>query len=312
VKFGYQQASHSFPNQLIFEALTDFAKEAENLDFDSFWIMDHLVQIGYVGSVTEPILESYTTLGALAYVTSKIKLGALCTCSFFRNPALLAKMGATLDQISKGRFWLGLGAGWFQEEAIEYGYRFENHRQRLEVLGETLQIVTKAWTEDHPTFHGKYHSIEHLDLYPKPSQRPRPLILVGGEGERVTLRLVAQYADACNFFSSGEDLDRKLQVLKNYCKDYRRNYSEIIKTKLASVVFANNLEEAKERIMHYKPAGVDFESYSRSFVYGDPDQVIEQIERLESQGIEYLIINFRGTPELSQIQKFAKEIKNSF
>jgi alkanesulfonate monooxygenase SsuD/methylene tetrahydromethanopterin reductase-like flavin-dependent oxidoreductase (luciferase family) len=121
MKFGYQQPSHTFKEVIgitIFDHLSRIAKKCEDQGYDSFWIMDHLIQIGLVGKHEEPIMESYTTLSALAPLTQKIKLGALTTCNFFRNPSLLAKMGATIDQISKGRFWLGLGAGWFQDEAI--------------------------------------------------------------------------------------------------------------------------------------------------------------------------------------------------
>ncbi len=313
MKFGYQQPSHTFEGTgLIFEKLTEIAKKCEEEGYDSFWIMDHLIQIGLVGKNEEPIMESYTTLSALAALTQKIKLGALATCNFFRNPALLAKMGATIDQISNGRFWLGLGAGWFEDEAKRYGYKFENNRTRLAMLEESLQIIQKAWTEDRPNFHGKYYNIENFVLNPKPIQKPRPKILVGGGGEKITLKLVAKYADACNLFSSGEELRRKLDALKKHCKDVGRDYSSILKTKLATVIFANNRAEAIQKIEQLKPSWIDLEAYVSAFLLGSPQEISDQASTLVDAGIEYLIVNFRGKYDPRNLETFSKDVMSRF
>jgi F420-dependent oxidoreductase-like protein len=315
MKFGYQQPSHTFGEmhgKTIFEQLSHVAKKSEDHGYDSFWIMDHLTQIEFVGKAEEPIMESYTTLSALAALTDRIKLGALTTSNLFRNPALLAKMGATIDQISRGRFWLGLGAGWFQEEAKRYGYNFGNNRRRLEMLEESLQIIEKAWTEEYPSFHGKYYSIEKLILNPKPIQKPRPKILVGGGGEKVTLKLVAKYADACNLFPSGRELQEKLNALRKHCNDVGRDFSTILKTKLASVMFGRNMEDAMRKIEQLKPASMDLESYVSSFLFGNAQEISGQISSLADAGIDYLIVNFRGKYDPNNVEFFARDIMSRF
>jgi len=274
--------------------------------------MDHLLQNGFVGSSTEPIMESYTTLSALAAVTTNIRLGALCTCNFFRNPALLAKIGATLDQISEGRFWLGLGAGWFQEEARSYGYVFQNNRTRLAMLEEAVQIVDMAWTKENPTFRGKFYTIENFILLPKPVQKPRPPILIGGEGERITLKLVAKYADACNLFAGEEDLRHKLDVLKEHCRSLGRDYSKILKTKLASVMFAESKDEAMKKIEPFKPSWLDMKSYSNGFLLGSPSEITDQVNDLKEMGIDYLIVNFRGKYDPKDKLTFSRDIMSHF
>lgn len=313
MKFGYQQPSHAFEgNRTIFESLVDIVKSCQDEGYDSFWIMDHLIQIGMIGQPEEPIMESCTTLSALAPLTHEIKLGALCTCNFFRNPALLAKMGATIDQISKGRFWLGLGAGWFEDEAKRYGYKFESNKVRLQMLEESLQIVNKAWTEDNPSFQGRYYSINKLLLNPKPFQKPRPKILVGGDGEHVTLRLVARYADACNLFSGGEELRHKLDLLKSYCREIGRDYSGLLKTKLATVMFASSKEDAAKKIEQFRRPWMSLESYLNSFLLGTPSEISNQVSKLAADGIDYLIINFRGKYDPNNHDTFAKDVISRF
>ena len=322
MKFGYQQASHTFDTSnastigskpsTIFQTLKQIARECEDQGYDSFWVMDHLLQIELAGRRDEPIMEAYTTLAALSAVTDKIKLGTLCTCVFFRNPAMLAKMGASIDQISNGRFWLGIGAGWYREEAKQYGYVFENDMERLCMLEESLQILEKAWTEENPTFHGRYYSIENFTLSPKPVQKPRPPILVGGGGEKVTLKLVAKYADACNLFPKGEELKRKLDALKEHCKSCGRDYRTILKTKLASVMFGRDKEDAMRKLDLYRPSWLDLENYSSSFLYGNQADIAKQVEELQEIGIEYLILNFRGKYDPEDKFSFSRDVMTSF
>ena len=221
-------------------------------------------------------------------------------------------MGATIDQISNGRFWLGLGAGWFEDEAKRYGYGFENNRTRLAMLEESLQIIQKAWTEDRPNLHGKYYSIENFVLNPKPIQKPRPKILVGGGGEKITLKLVAEYADACNLFSSGDELRTKLDALKKHCKDIGRDYSSILKTKLATVMFANNRKDAIQKIEKLKPSWIDLEAYVSAFLLGSPPEISDQVSTLVDAGIEYLIVNFRGKYDPRNQETFSKDVMSRF
>ncbi len=313
MKFGYQQPSHTFGgSKNLFRKVKEIAIECEEQNYESFWIMDHLLQIRLAGKISEPLLEPYTAISGIAATTSRINLGVLCTCNLFRNPSLVAKMGATLDHVSDGRFWLGLGAGWFEEEATMYGYDFPNAVERLERLEESLQIITKSWTRRRVTFQGKYYAVKDLILEPKPLQKPHPPILVGGEGEKITLKLVAKYGDACNLFASGEGLERKLDALKKHCKEVGRDYSSITKTKLATVCFGEDKEDALRKVLHYKPRGMKVETFIGSIILGTPRDIIREIEEFKLLGIQYLIVNFRGKYDPADKKRFSDQVVGSF
>jgi F420-dependent oxidoreductase-like protein len=312
LKFGYQQPSHTFEGKKnLFNELRKIAIQCEDLGYDSFWIMDHLTQIELVGKISEPILEPYTAISGLAASTSRIRLGVLCTCNFFRNPALLAKMGAVIDHISSGRFNLGIGAGWFQKEATMYGYSFLKDKERLAMLEESLQIIKRAWTLNRSTFHGKYYDVEDLVSEPKPLQKPHPSILIGGGGEKITLRLVAKYGDACNLFEKGSALKKKLDVLKEHCTAEDRPYNSILKTKLATVFFGVDMKDALRKSLAFKPKWMTTEDFAQSAIFGSSKDVMREIEELKQLGIEYLIVNFRGRYEARANKRFA-EITRSF
>lgn len=312
-KFGYQQPGHAFEGtDNSFAKVSQIASECEDQGYDSFWLMDHLVQISRVGKVTDPILEPYTALSGIAPLTSKIKVGTLCTCNVFRNPALVAKMGATLDHVSSGRFWLGIGAGWFEEEARMYGYEFPNHVRRLGMLEESLKIIKRAWRNRKFSFHGKYYDMEDLVCEPKPLQRPRPPMLVGGDGKRITLKLVAKYADACNLTPRGDELQEELDALKEHCKKVGRPYGSVLKTKLSSVSFGEDVDAALKRSLAYKPRGMPASEYWSSVLPGRPSDMIKEIEQFREQGIDYLIINFRGRYNPKDKLEFAQKVITAF
>ncbi|MHB1867910.1 MAG: TIGR03560 family F420-dependent LLM class oxidoreductase [Nitrososphaerales archaeon] len=312
-KFGYQQPSHSFEGvENSFKKVAQIASECEEQGYDSFWLMDHLIQISRVGKITDPILEPYTALSGIASLTSQIKIGTLCTCNLFRNPALIAKMGATLDQVSDGRFWLGIGAGWFREEARMYGYEFPNAATRLGMLEESLKIIKRAWRNRKFTFHGKYYDFEDLVCEPKPIQRPRPQILVGGDGVKITLKLVAKYADACNLTQRGDELQRELDALKEHCKQVGRPYGSVMKTKLATVSFGGDVDAALKRSLAYKPRGMSQNEFWSSVLPGRPKDMIKEIEQFREQGIDYLIINFRGRYLAKDKLDFSQNVMSSF
>jgi F420-dependent oxidoreductase-like protein len=311
LKFGYQQPSHSFAVKNLFNELRKIAVQCEDLGYDSFWIMDHLTQIAFVGEISDPILEPYTAISGIATSTNRIRLGVLCTCNFFRNPALLAKMGTGIDHISNGRFNLGLGAGWFQKEATMYGYRFPKARERLGMLEESVQIIKKAWTQGRVTFHGKYYEVKDLVSEPKPIQKPHPPILIGGGGEKITLRVVAKYANACNLFEKGEALRRKLGILKKHCKAEGRRYDSILKTKLATVFFGKDPKDALERSLAFKPRWMTVEDFAESAMLGSVKDIEKDIEQLKDMGVDDLIVNFRGKYNPQANKRFA-EITRSF
>jgi len=205
------------------------AKLAEDVGFAKLSVMDHVWQIGPVGPVETEMLEAYTALGYLAAKTERVQLLAWVTAAIYRHPGMLAKQVTTLDVLSGGRAWLGIGAGWNEEESHGLGIPFPSTSERFERLEETLQICLQMWSDDESPYDGKHYQLGRTLNSPQSVQRPHPPILIGGGGEKKTLRMVAQYAQACNLFN-GPDLERKLDVLRGHCADLGRDYDDIQKT----------------------------------------------------------------------------------
>lgn len=313
MQFGLQHPNFNFDydgrdvSQII-DSLKKLATKAENLSFDSFWVMDHFHQISMVGKQDEPMLEGWTTLSVLAGITSKIKLGTLVTGAIYRHPSVLAKMAATLDVLSKGRLFMGIGAAWNQEESLAYGIPFPPNKERLLRLEEAIQIIRKMWTEEPAAnFNGKYYQIRNAYCNPKPLQKPSPPIMVGGTGERQTLKIVAKYADACNLFGSLETVKRKLSVLREHCKSVGRDYDSILKTKLGFVIIDKDRAMGEKRVQQISK--VMPEDQVREFViYGTPEDVLKQIELLEEAGIQYFIADLEPDKEPEALETFADSI----
>ena len=223
--------------------LATIAQAAESAGFDRLSVMDHFFQIHMLGPPEHEMLEAYTTLGYLAGKTSAIKLLTVVTGVIYRQPGLLAKAVSTLDVLSGGRAMLGIGAAWNEDEARGLGFAFPPIAERFERLEETLQIVLQMWSDDDGPFQGRHYQLERTLNSPQPIQRPHPPILIGGSGERKTLRLVAQYADACNLFDS-PDLPRKLDVLRSHCERLGRDYDSIEKTVITRFDAGENGEHA--------------------------------------------------------------------
>jgi F420-dependent oxidoreductase-like protein len=188
--FDYDSQSNNADTSQIADSLKNLITKAENIGFDSFWVMDHFHQIQFVGRPEEPMLEGWTIISMLAGITTKIKLGTLVTGMIYRYPSVLAKVAATLDVLSKGRLYMGIGAGWNEQESLAYGISFPSNQERMLRLEEAIQIIRKMWTEEpYASFNGKYYQIHNAYCNPKPIQKPSPPILVGGSGERKTLKL---------------------------------------------------------------------------------------------------------------------------
>jgi F420-dependent oxidoreductase-like protein len=218
--------------------LAEIGRTADEAGFASLWVMDHLFQIPFMNAGAEqPMLEGYGALHFLAGVTRRARLGTMVTAAIYRPPGLLVKAVTTLDVLSGGRAWLGIGAGWYEREALGLGLPFPPLKERFERLEEALQIAQRMWSDDLSPFRGKhYHLAEPLN-HPQALSRPHPPILIGGTGETKTLRLVAQYADACNFFASigPAEIGRKLDILKRHCDAVGRDYAAIERTVLLSL-----------------------------------------------------------------------------
>ncbi len=231
------------------QQLGDVAARAEQAGFDRVSVMDHVWQIGNLGPPEHEMLEAYTALGYLAAKTERVKLLTVVTAVVYREPGLLAKAVTTLDVLSGGRAMLGIGAAWNEEEARGLGLSFPSTAERFERLEEALQICKQMWSEDDGPYEGEHYRLERTLNSPQALSRPHPPILIGGAGERKTLRLVAEYADACNIFDTPE-LAHKLQVLRDHCERLGRDYAEIEKTAQVRFDLGPRGERVEQTIEH--------------------------------------------------------------
>ena len=305
MKFGLQHPNFSFDGEgpQVVEKLRNLVGRAESYGFDSFWVMDHFHQIQNVGELQEPMLEGWTTQSVVAGFTSKIKLGTLVTGIVYRHPSVLAKVGATLDVLSKGRLFMGIGAAWNVDEATAYGISFPPVKERMQRLEEAVQIIRKMWTEETTTFSGKFYQIRNAYCNPKPIQKPYPPIMIGGSGERRTLKIAAKYGDACNIFGSVETVKKKLGVLREHCRSVGRDYDSIVKSKLGRVVIDKEKEKVTEAIK-----GMPEDRRREYAIYGTPEEVRGQVEAFRDAGVEYLIVNLEPERELQALELFANEV----
>jgi F420-dependent oxidoreductase-like protein len=231
MKIGLQIPDFSTPRgpERLGAELANVARVADDAGFEYIAVMDHFFQIGAVGPSEKEMLEGYTTLGYLAACTSRAALLTVITGTIYREPGILAKIVTTLDVLSQGRAWLGIGAAWNEEESRGLGVPFPPVAERFERLEEALQICLQMWRGDESPYRGKHYQLERPLNSPQSLTRPHPPIMIGGGGEKKTLRMVAQYADACNVFA-GRDEARKLEVLRQHCEDVGRDYDTIYKT----------------------------------------------------------------------------------
>lgn len=314
IKFGLQHPNFTYDGvgHAIFQTLKNRALYAEANGLDSLWVMDHFLQLPQLGRLEEPMLEGWSTISALAAVTQKIKLGTLVTGNIYRNPALLAKIGATVDVVSNGRLFMGMGAGWFETEARAYDISFYTIPERLKMLEEALQIVRGMWTTNCFSFSGKYYKISDAFCFPKPIQKPHPPILIGGSGEKVTLRLVAKYGDACNLTGGPKTIKHKLEILREHCKTVGRNYDDILKTKLGHLIIGKDANEVRSFVQRDRRPGLTEEQYSETVIYGTPEQVVEKIQELVDAGLQYLILNIDYPNEERSLKLFAEKVIPEF
>ena len=313
LKFGFQHPSFTYDGQgpAIVDSLRRLVTRGESLGFDSFWVMDHFHQIPYVGEPQEPMLEGWTTQAVIAGFTSRIKLGTLVTGNVYRHPSVLAKIGATLDVLSKGRLFMGIGAGWNEEEASAYGIPFPNLKERMSRLEEAIQVIKAMWTEDPADFDGKFYQINNAYCNPKSIQKPHPPIMVGGSGERQTLKIVAKYADACNIFGSTDTVKTKLKVLRDHCKTAGRDYDSILKTKLGRVMIDKDKSALQARISKAMK-DVPEEMVRETLTSGNPEEVKRQMESFRDAGIEYFIVNLESQRELEALELLGSEVVQKF
>lgn len=288
------------------EKLVEIAKTAENAGFSSLWVMDHFFQLGSgfgppeITRIEGPLLEGYTTMSYIAAVTQRINVGLLVTGNIYRHPGILIKTVTTLDVLSGGRAYLGIGAGWYEREAKGLGVPFPSSvGERFRRLEETLQIANHMWKGDQSPFKGKYYQLDEPINSPQPLSQPHPPILIGGDGEKTLLRLIATYADALNFHVGGpvegfppyirewyynrkERLTRKFDKLKVFCDKVGRSFDDIERTVLATIKLAPDAMDSRE--------------------------VVELCQELAEIGVQHLIFNMPNTHEIKPLEIFGKEI----
>jgi len=290
-RFGLQIPSFTYPvaDAELFEHVAGLAQAGEESGFDSIWVMDHFWQLPPLGGPDQPILEAYTLLGALAARTNRVELGTLVTGVTYRNPALLAKIVTTLDVISSGRAVCGIGAAWYEEEHVGLGFDFPTVGERMDRLGEALQILKAMFTEDAPSFTGKHYRIDGAKNVPRPVRAGGPPIMVGGDGEKRTLRLVAEHADLCNIHGGPDTIRHKLDVLARHCKDVGRDPGDITKSWLGTLILVDSPDEvpAVEALLE-EVLGADFRERT---IFGDADAVVEQVRGRVDAGLDMLMLN---------------------
>jgi F420-dependent oxidoreductase-like protein len=297
IKLGFTYGHYGGDGGEMFDSVLAQARAAEEAGFDSVWVADHLMQAPAVAPVEDPMLECYTTLGALAVATSRVRLGAFVGCPAYRSAALLGKIVSTLDVVSHGRAIFGIGAGWYEREHLAYGFEeLGHHGERFERMVETIEIVRSMFVNDTTTYHGKHFRAEAALNSPKPVQSGGPPILIAGTGQKRTLRLVAEYADICNVLGSPEIVRHLMDTLDRHCEDVGRDPASICRT-VTSMVIVRESEQEAEAAM---PAVFRANPSPLRPVAGTQGQVVEMLRRLLEAGADGLILSCvqgDGTPQ---------------
>jgi F420-dependent oxidoreductase-like protein len=297
-----------------FEAMTAVAKAVdEDPAWDSIWVFDHF------HTVPRPLLETtfecWTITATLARDTSRVRIGQMVGCNGYRNPALLAKIASTIDVASHGRLNAGIGAGWYEQEWRAYGYGFPETPERMRMFREAVEIIHKMWTEDYPTFAGRHYTIDGPINEPKGVQKPHPPLWIGGGGEQVTLKLVAQYGDASNF--GGGDLAvirHKLEVLERHCDALGRNSDEIIKsTQIYLLLLDSESDRQRATTATREALNLTAEEFSQRFWVGTSEEVAERLRLVVEAGIDYVILYMpRLAYDRGPLDQFTKDVIPQF
>ncbi|QTI67136.1 LLM class F420-dependent oxidoreductase [Gordonia polyisoprenivorans] len=291
-RLGYQIPNFSYPDTApdqLFPTITAQAVEAEDSGFDTVLVMDHFYQLPMLGEPDEPMVECYALLAALAQHTSRVRLSALVTGNTYRNPTLLAKTVTALDLVSAGRAQLGIGAGWFELEHDCLGYEFGTFTDRFEKLEEALQIILPMLRGERPSLAGKWYQVS--DAANSPAPLGRIPVMIGGGGERKTLRMVAQYADESNLICGVDEIGRKLDALAQHCERLGRDRSEIVVTLQTSACVAPTHEQAQQEFDAYVARNPRAEARRGGAIIGSPEEVAQRYSALLATGIDGVTVN---------------------
>jgi F420-dependent oxidoreductase-like protein len=301
-KFGVFLPFYAFKTADYFEQLKNLVLECERLGYDSVWLDDHLMYNN------TPILECWTALSALAASTSRIRLGTMVTCNAHHNPALLAKIAATLDVISKGRLEFGIGAGVQEAEHEAYGFGFPQPAERIAQLEEALEVIRRLWVYPKANYQGKYYTLKDAACEPKPKQKPHPPIIVGGSGEKHTLMVAAKYADRFDwgFLPSIEAYRRKLSILQRNCELIGRDYRQIELSCWpgGQILVAADQKELEEKIGKFKPSGTSLEEFKQYTLVGTAEDCVRGFQAYADLGVTYFMLYFADLPRVEGLRLF--------
>ena len=293
-----------------FKYSKDIVVAAERNGFDSVYAYDHFIP-HYRYPSADSFFECFTLLSAISSYTKKLKIGQIVTCNSYRNPALLAKMVATLDIITNGRTELGIGAGWYQEEYKAYGYTYFPDIIRILQLEESIQIIKKLWTQEIANFQGKYYSVHRAICFPKPTQKPHPTIMVGGAGEKYLLKVVAKYADRYNlYFGTPQEMKRKINILKDYNTQNRKiEYSIVL-----PCLIVDNDEEIEKIVKRMKKGNMTIDQFKKSMAggltLGTVDDIMNGISQYVNIGVSHFIFHFLHLDQ-RVLKKFSRIVKDA-
>jgi F420-dependent oxidoreductase-like protein len=294
-----------------YEAMTRVGQVAEEAGaYDSIWVYDHFHTVPTPTKNT--VFEAWTATAGLSRDTEKIKIGQMVTCNGYRNPALLAKVASTVDAMSNGRLLFGLGAGWYEHEWRAYGYGFPETRERMRAFREACEILHRMWTEDDVKFDGEYYKVDGPINEPKGVSKPHPPFWIGGGGEKVTLRLVARWGDACNVFGDPDRLRHKFRVLKGHCDDLGRDYEEITRS---TSINAFPIAEGDDPVSATELArgGMAYDEFADRFMVGTAEQIIERLRPRVEAGVNYYIVYMpRVAYDPEPVRRFAEEVVPAF
>jgi F420-dependent oxidoreductase-like protein len=293
-----------------FQALARHWKAAEELGYASAWLDDHFY--GVVTPPSDDSLECWTLMAALARETSTLRFGTLVGCNGYRPPSLVAKMAASLDHISGGRLEFGIGAGWYEQEFVAYGYEFPAVGTRLAQLGEALEIFRRMWTEERATLEGRHYEVRNAWCNPKPIQKPYPPIMIGGGGEKVLLRLVARYADRWNFGGTVDEFRHKIAVLEAHCRDVGRDPAAIEKTWFGNVLIEPDEERLQARLAKRRARGGFAVEMDKSGLVGTPEQIVAKVREYAAAGVTHFIGMFGRVDRLEATDLFGRRVIPQF
>ncbi len=296
--------------KIDFEEIKTTAQLCDSLGYDSVWFYDHVLGQGIIGI---DIYEPWTLMSALSTVTENVKLGTMVLCNLFRHPPLLAKMASTLDVISNGRVEFAIGAGWFEEEFRAYGYDFPPTKERVEMLKEAVMILKLMWTDETATFAGRYYSVKNAPCNPKPVQRPHIPVCIGGSGEKLLLRAVAELADEWNCpASSAIDFDRKYSILREHCEEVGRSIEDITISQQTVCVLVENRKDLPEKLEKAQRRYGFFGNIEKLGIVGTPEDCVKKIRADMEKGISKYTIFFSDVMNPKTIEFFAKEVIPEF